>query len=130
MPNRRLPRANAFAVRGVSLRDPSRSWSGVSGQDGSVVLAMRTLDVRVDDHGCSCLLWARAMEWFDAPSKQGLDYGETAGVDPEESVSLRVVRICGEYWAKWGRATRPCAAEPASFAMAHMPQAHLAALVN
>jgi len=127
MPERRLPRANAFAARGVTLKYPDRSWSGVSVRDGAVVLAMRTIDVRVNDDGCSCLLWARAMDWVHGPSQQErlehcqlamlhgtaeglLDYGESAGVDLDESVSLRVIRIGSEYWAKWGSATRPRAA--------------------
>jgi hypothetical protein len=98
MPDRRLPRANAFAARG----DPDRSWSGVSMRDGAVVLAMRTVDVHVN--------------------------GESAGVDPDESVSLRVIRICGEYWAKWGSATRPRVAECSAFATGYMQEARLAAL--
>jgi len=133
MPSRRLPRANAFALLGIILRYPERSWSGVSLRDGGVVLAMRTVDVRVDDNGCSCLLWAGAMDWFHGPSKQErlehcqlallrgaaeglLDHGESGGVDLGESVSLRVIRICGEYWAKWGSAARPRAAERPMFA--------------
>jgi hypothetical protein len=145
MPDRRLPRANAFAARGVTLKYPERSWSGVSMRDGAVVLAMRTVDVHVNDDGCSCLLWARAMEWVHGPSKQErlehcqlamlhgaaeglLDYGESTGVDPDESVSLRVIRICGEYWAKWGSATRPRVAECSAFPTGHMQVARLAAL--
>jgi hypothetical protein len=84
MPERRLPRANAFAARGVTLKYPDRSWSGVSARDGNVVLAML--------HGAAEGL---------------LDYGDSAGVNLDESVSLRVIRIGGEYWAKWGSATRP-----------------------
>jgi len=145
MPDRRLPRANAFAVRGVTLKYPDRSWSGVSVRDGAVVLAMRTVDVHVNDDGCSCLLWARAMEWVHGPSKQErlehcqlamlhgaaeglLDYGDSAGVNPDESVSLRVIRICGEYWAKWGSATRPRVAELDSFVPEYAQEARLAAL--
>jgi hypothetical protein len=145
MPDRRLPRANAFAARGVALRYPERSWSGVSTRDGAVVLAMRTADVHVGDDGCSCLLWARAMAWVHGPSKQErlqhcqlamlhgaaeglLDYGESAGVNPDESVSLRVIRICGEYWAKWGSATKPRAAESSMFAPEYMREARLATL--
>jgi hypothetical protein len=145
MSDRRLPRANAFAVRGVTLRYPERSWSGVSARDGAVVLAMRTVDIRVDDNGSSCLLWARAMEWVHGPSRQErlehcqlamlrgaaeglLDYGEAAGVNPDETVSLRVIRICGEYWAKWGAAARPRAVKSALFVPAYAQFARLAAL--
>jgi len=145
MTDRRLPRANAFAARGVTLRYPERSWSGVSVRDGAVVLAMRTADVQVNDDGCSCLLWARAMDWVHGPSKQErldhcqlamlqgaaeglLDYGESAGVDPSELVSLRVIRICGEYWAKWGSATRPRVGDSGVFAREYMQEARLAAL--
>jgi hypothetical protein len=147
MPDRRLPRANAFAARGVTLKYPERSWSGVSLRDGAVVLAMRTVDVRVNDDGCSCLLWARAMQWVHGPSKDErlehcqlallhgaaeglLDYGESAGVNPAESVSLRVIRICGEYWAKWGSASRPRTAQPGLFAREYMREARLAALAG
>lgn len=145
MSERRLPRANAFAARGVTLRYPDRSWSGVSARDGAVVLAMRTVDVHVDDNGSSCLLWARLMDWVHGPSKQErlehcrlamlrgtaeglLDYGEAAGVNPDEAVSLRVIRIGGEYWAKWGSATRPRVSEPGMFVPEYVQETRLAAL--
>jgi len=144
MTHQRLPRATAFEARGVTLKDRVNSWSGVSARDGAVVLAMRSVDIHVGDHGCSCLLWAPALEWADGPSKrerlehcelamlrgtaEGLfDYGEGAGIDPAESVSLRVIRVCGEYWAKWGCAARLSVAAPARFAAAHLRAARLAA---
>jgi hypothetical protein len=33
MPERRLPRANAFAARGVTLKYPDRGWSGISARE-------------------------------------------------------------------------------------------------
>jgi hypothetical protein len=55
-------------------------------------------------------------------------YGEAAGVNPDETVSLRVIRICGEYWAKWGAAARPRAVRSALFVPAYAQFARLAAL--
>jgi hypothetical protein len=132
MTHQRLPRATAFEARGVILKDRAYSWSGVSAHDGNVVLAMRSVDIHIGDHGSSCLLWAPALEWVGGSSKrerlehcelamlrgtaEGLfDYGERAGIDPAESVSLRVIRLCGEYWAKWGSAARLSAGAPARF---------------
>jgi hypothetical protein len=143
MTRQRLPRATAFEARGVILKDLANSWSGVSAHGGNVVLAMRSIDIHVGDHGSSCLLWAPALEWVDGSSKrerlehcelamlhgaaEGLfDYGESAGIDPAESVSLRVVRLCGEYWAKWGSAARRGAAAPARFFAGELQHAPLA----
>jgi len=39
-----------------------------------------------------------------------------------------VIRICGEYWAKWGSATRPRVGESGVFAREYMQEARLAAL--
>ena len=145
MASRRLPRASAFAEHGVILSDPERSMSGVSTRDGAIVLAMKAGDIHIGDDGCSCLLWALAMPWSDAGSKgerrqhcelamlRGaadglLDHGGARGSDPDESVSLRVVGICGEYWAKWGAAVRLRTAVPARFALPAAEEARCAAL--
>ena len=131
MPKRRLPRASAFQAYDVVLKYPESSWSGISGRDGRVVLAMKAHDVHVGAAGCSCLLWAAAMDWADSAAKcerrehcelamlqgtaQGLfAYGPALGMDPSERVSLRVIRVCGEYWAKWGTVARLRHADPAS----------------
>jgi hypothetical protein len=123
MSNQRLPRASAFQAHDVMLKYPQSSWSGISAHDGAVVLGMKACDVHVGDHGCSCLLWGPAMQWDDAAAKcerrehcelamlQGaahglLAYGQLLGMDPDEYLSLRVMRIGGEYWAKWGFAAR------------------------
>jgi hypothetical protein len=122
----RLSRGMAFAAQGVTLRYPSHSWSGVRGRDGAVVVAIRAADVRVDDHGCSCLLWAPApgaddgVEW--ASHRERLDHcslaarhgtaeallasGEEAAFDAHEVITLRVQRIGREYWARWGSVAR------------------------
>jgi hypothetical protein len=122
---RRLSRAGAFAAQGVRLRHPAHSWSGVRFGDGAVVLAIRASDVRMDDHGCSCLLWERRAggfaRWLDSLGEQErlehcrlavrnggaqglLVHGE--GVDPLEVIALRVVKLGSAYWAKWGSVAR------------------------
>jgi hypothetical protein len=128
---KRLPRASAFQAHDVVLRYPESSWSGISERDGHVVVAMKTRDVHVGAEGCSCLLWAAAVDWTHLAAKrerrehcelamlqgtaEGLfAYGVALGMDPRESVALRVIRICGEYWAKWGTVVRLRHAQPAA----------------
>jgi hypothetical protein len=55
-----LSRADAFQRHGVMLKLPALSRSGVRGDDGMVLFAMEGTEVRVDDWGCSRLLWGRA----------------------------------------------------------------------
>lgn len=141
---KRLPRASAFQAHDVVLKYPESSWSGVSERDGRVVLAMKAHDVHIGAGGCSCLLWAATMDWADVAAKrerrehcelamlqgtaQGLfAYGLALGMDPSESVSLRVIRICGEYWAKWGSVVRLRHAQPAVMAAPRLHEACLAA---
>jgi hypothetical protein len=66
---RLLPRAKAFAARGVWLQDPRTSWSGVRKGDGTVVIAMWQAAVQTLGGASSCLLWAPnvdgARPWSD-----------------------------------------------------------------
>lgn len=115
----RLTRFRAFGARGVKLKYPSRSWSGVRGDDGAVILAIRARDLRRHKRGSRCMLWGpnglqAAMDRasFDerlrhcqlAEQRGGaeglLTYGEEATVDPDVVLSLRVVRRGAEYWAE------------------------------
>ena len=140
----RLPRASAFQAHDVVLKYPESSWSGISERDGHVVLAMKARDVHIGADGCSCLLWDAAMDWAHIAAKrerrehcelamlqgtaEGLfAYGLALGMDPSESVSLRVLRICGEYWAKWGAVVRLRHAEPAVLPRPRLREACIAA---
>ena len=126
-PVRRLSRAHAFEAQGVTLRYPTRSWSGVRFEDGVVVLALRECDIQGHDEGFSCLLWAPLIEgvthWADRPSRQerlehcrlavvhgGADgllvCGDAALVEPDALLALRVEKRRDEYWATWGFAAR------------------------
>lgn len=114
----------AFEARGVTPELSGRSWSGLRGDDGTVMFAIRSAEVQVDDQGCRCLLWAPANAlgegWLDAESalerlahcRLAMHHGSAAAfvvhgeyllVDAEHSLALRVVRHGEEYWGKWGR---------------------------
>jgi hypothetical protein len=122
-----LSRLRAFEMRGVMLKHPSRSWSGVRADDGAVVLALWADDILSDDQGSSCLLWSPhpkgalvRMDLVSSEERRGhcrlallhgaaeglLVYGDTAAVDPEIVLALRVAERCNEYWATWGSVTR------------------------
>ena len=119
--------ARAFEWRGVTLKFPSLSRSGVRSDDGMVVFAMPRAQVRVNDWGCSCPLWLPS----DADLGRGTDgssglerlqhcrlavrHGEAEGflldgdVAPatlSEALALRVVKAGAEYWAMWGAVAR------------------------
>jgi hypothetical protein len=115
----RLTRFRAFGARGVALKYPSRSWSGVRADDGAVILAMRGRDLRRHRRGARCMLWApqgvqAAMDQASLDERlkhcrlaelrggaEGLlTYGADATVDPDVLLSLRVVRRGAEYWAE------------------------------
>ena len=117
----RLTRFRAFGARGVKLKFPSRSRSGVRADDGAVILAMRARDLRRDKRGSRCMLWApgetRADAEMDSAARDEwlkhcrlaelrggaeglLTYGDDARVDPDVVLSLRVVRRGAEYWAE------------------------------
>jgi hypothetical protein len=122
-----LSRFRAFEMRGVTLKDPSHSWSGVRADDGVVILALWAGDIFTDGQGSSCLLWTSRGDgvygWKErASSHERLEHcrlavlhggaegllvcGDTGAVDPEIVLALRVVKRGGDYWAKWGSATR------------------------
>lgn len=67
---RLVPRSHAFTSRGVHLKDPGRSWSGVRKADGKIVFAMWRASVRLQDGACWYLLWAPNREgarpWSDS----------------------------------------------------------------
>lgn len=119
--------ARAFEWRGVTLKFPALSRSGVRGEDGMVVFAMPKARVRVDDWGCSCPLWlpsdaglARGMD--DASGLERLQHcrlairhgeaegflldGNVAPTKLSEALALRVVKAGAEYWATWGAVAR------------------------
>lgn len=128
---RLLSRARAFEMQGVSLKYPSRSWSGVRCDDGTVVLAVWAPHVQMDAEGGSVLLWAPRVHGCpggaDRASRQErfehcrlalcrgyadglLAYGEAADVDPNKVLALRIFSLGDEYWARWVGSSR--AVEP------------------
>jgi len=122
-----VSRLRAFEMRGVLLKHPSRSWSGVRADDGAVVLALWADDILSDEQGSSCLLWSPHTTGAHLPiegpfSEERLGhcrlalrhggaegllvYGDSAAVDPDILLALRVVERESEYWARWGSVTR------------------------
>lgn len=119
---RLMPRARAFEMQGVTLKYPSRSWSGVRYDDGAVVLAVQAREVQVDAHGCNVLLWtprahagpggadrasrAERLEHCRLALRRGhaeglIAHGDAAEMDPNVIVTLRVVVLGTEYWGRW-----------------------------
>jgi len=118
----RLTRYRALGARGVRLKFPSRSWSGVRADDGAVILAMRARDLRRDQRGSRCLLWPPHDTYPQAAMDRAsrderlrhcrlaelrggaegrLAYGDDA-VDADVVLTLRVVRRGAQYWAEVG----------------------------
>ena len=115
---RLIPRVRAFEARGVSLKYPSRSRSGVRADDGAVILAIRARDLRRSRRGSRCVVWkpddARApldasrdelREHCRLAALRGnaeglLTYGDASQADPDVVLPLRVVRRGAEYWAE------------------------------
>ena len=115
---RLIPRLRAFEARGVSLKYPSRSRSGVRADDGAVILAIRARDLRRHRRGSRCVVWApgEARGAMDPVSRDLLEhcrlaalrgnaeglitYGEAAQVDPDVVLPIRVVRRGAQYWAE------------------------------
>jgi hypothetical protein len=119
--------ARAFAWRGVTLKFPAISRSGVRGDDGMVVFAMPRTRVRVNDWGCSCPLWLPSDADLgggedDAGGLERLQHcrlairhgeaegflldGNVASATQSEALALRVVKTGKEYWATWGSVAR------------------------
>ena len=139
-----LSRYRAFELRGVTLKYPSRSWGGVRADDGAVILALWAGDIFTDSQGSSCLLWTaggdgecRSMDYASRQERlehcrlavlhggaEGLlVYGDTAAVDPEIVLALRVVKRGADYWAKWGSATRTIGSRAAESSTAYLRRA-------
>jgi len=89
---RLVPRSRAFASRGVHLKDPGRSWSGVRKADGKVVFAMWRASVILREGACACLLWAPnrdgARPWSDSEAgRERLEHCKlAAGQDAAEGL--------------------------------------------
>jgi len=68
---RLVTRRAAFETRGVMLPALS-SWGGIRASDGTVVLSIWKDDIRHENGGCSCLLWAPndngSRPWSDKPA--------------------------------------------------------------
>ena len=78
-----VPRRAAFRMRGVHLNAGMSSWGGVRQSDGVVVLSLWADDVRSENGGCSCLLWAPnkagSRPWSDTPAgKERLEHCKLA----------------------------------------------------
>lgn len=116
---RLIPRSRAFEARGAKLKYPSRSSSGVRADDGAVILAIRARDLRRHRRGSRCVVWKpeAADNATDSASRDELlehcrlaalrgnaegllTYGESARVDPDVVLPIRVVRRGAEYWAE------------------------------
>lgn len=108
----RLTRFRAFHERGVRLKFPTRSWSGVRADDGTVILAVRARDLRRDERGSRCKLsppHAAAHDEFMRHCRLAelrgraeglLTYGDEAMVDADVLLPLSVVRRGADYWAE------------------------------
>ncbi len=96
-----VPRRSAFRMRGVHLNAGMSSWGGVRKADGMVVLSLWADDVRSENGGCSCLLWApnksRARPWSDTPAgKERLEHCKLAAQKGEaEGFLVHGVRLKG-----------------------------------
>lgn len=119
--------AQAFKCRGVNLKHPAHSRSGLRDGDGVVVFAMPESRVRVNDWGCSCPLWlpsdARGgQDVHAAISREKLQHcmlavrlGMAEGflldahevpAASTEVLTLHVMKLGAEYWATWGGIVR------------------------
>jgi hypothetical protein len=125
-----MSRIEAFAAQGVTLSSPAHSWSGIREDDGAVVMAIREADIECAFDGYRCLLWTPAIEG----TAQGLSGAarrerlrhcrlavllggadgllvarDTAQVERDAVLALRVELRGRDYWALWGSATIACA---------------------
>ena len=71
---RLVARGKAFEMQGANLSNRYWSRSGVRPADGMVFLSLWAADVRTEQGGCSCLLWAPNVDgsrpWSDKPGGQ------------------------------------------------------------
>lgn len=125
-----MSRAQAFAAQGVTLSYPEHSWSGIRDEDGAVVIAIREADIERAFDGFRCLLWTPAIEGaaqgvYGCARRErlrhcrlavlhggadGLLVGrDSAQVERDALLTLRVELRGGEYWAHWGSAASACA---------------------
>lgn len=139
--NGALSRARAFEWKGVTLKFPARSRSGVRADDGVVLFALPAAQVRVDDCGCSCLLWvparhgaARSMDravhqevlrhcrlaLIHGIAEGFLIHGDEVRSGREELLSLRVIKAGDEYWARWGCVARTRSSRQRALAQARL----------
>jgi hypothetical protein len=104
-------------ARIIPIRNGAPSRSSVREDDGVVVFAMPAALVRVDGCGFSCLLWAPVSNDLerlrhcrlavrDGMAEGFLLYGEAAKACEEEMLSLRILKVGKEYWARWGDRAR------------------------
>ena len=118
--------AEAFRTHGVTLKYPSRSRSGIRWDDGMVVIAVDTAQVRESAEGFRCLLWAPrhdigAGDDDSSSAKERLEHCRLAArhggadgllveeggvVEPDTLLTLYVERRGREYWASWGNIAR------------------------
>jgi hypothetical protein len=98
---RLVPRSHAFAARGVYLKDPGRSWSGIRKADGKVVFAMWRAAVLLENGGCACLLWGPnrdgARVWSDGDAgRERLEHCKlAAGQAAAEGILVHGVALEG-----------------------------------
>jgi len=96
-----VPRRSAFRMLGVHLTAGMSSWGGVRKSDGMVVLSLWADDVRSENGGCSCLLWApnesRSRPWSDTSAgKERLEHCKLAVEKGEaEGFLVQGVRLKG-----------------------------------
>ena len=96
-----VPRRTAFRMRGVHLNAGMSSWGGVRQSDGLVVLSLWADDVRSEEGGCRCLLWApntrSSRPWSDMPAgKERLEHCKLAMQKGEaEGFLVHGVRLNG-----------------------------------
>jgi hypothetical protein len=96
-----VPRRSAFRMLGVHLTAGMSSWGGVRKSDGMVVLSLWADDVRSENGGCSCLLWARnrshSRPWSDTfAGKERLEHCKLAVEKGEaEGFLVHGVRLKG-----------------------------------
>jgi hypothetical protein len=116
-----LSMRRAFELHGVMLKYPTRSASGVRFDDGAVMFAIPSEQVRADRRGCKVLLCspgmrpplaadeASAREWLHhcrLAMRHGVAEGmlvhpDGSGIDATRVLRLRMIELDGEYWASW-----------------------------